>query len=69
MSSTGLESVLIGHPVDSERLSISRETVRSSGNGTSFKTDLFLHSALFHFDAVIGLVTVSNSTCQHHGQQ
>ena len=62
MSSLGLESVLIGNPVDGELLSLSGEGVRSLGNGTDFVSDDFLLSALFHFDAVVSFVAVNIST-------
>ena len=62
MSSLGLESVLIGNPVDGELLSLSGEGVRSLGNGTDFVSDDFLLSALFHFDAVVSFVAMTISS-------
>ena len=59
MSSGGLESVLIGHPVDGVSVVIfAHVRVTSAGNGADVLdcgSDFFLVSALVHNNSVVGL--------------
>ena len=56
MVTSGLESVLIGNPVHSQKVSFGiSEGVASFGNSSALLgglTDLFLGSTLFNFDAI-----------------
>ena len=59
MGTAGLETVLIGHPVDGVGDSLRFVRVRSFGDGAdlvSFLADLFLFSGLVESDSVLGLV-------------
>ena len=62
MVASGLESVLIGHPVDGQHGTIgSGERVASRGNGSDvfgFLANLFLRSTFLHFDAIFALESV-----------
>jgi len=69
MITSGLETVLIGHPVDSQNDTIGiGERVTSLGNGSALfgrLADLLLRSTLLHFDTVLALKSVSNPTTHH----
>ena len=62
MISGGLESVLIGHPVDGYDNAVGvREGVAAFGNGAALfgrLADLLLRSALLYFGAVLGFESV-----------
>ena len=62
MVTGGLETVLVGNPVDGQDDAIgSGERVRSLGDGANilgFRSDLFLAAALGNFGAIGGLETV-----------
>ena len=62
MISLGLESVLIGYPVDADGFAfIIGERERSFGDGSGFISDDFLLSTFWYFDAVLSLETVYKS--------
>ena len=56
---SGLESVLIGHPIDGDHRAIgSGVRVRPAGHGANvlgFRSDLLLSATFFHFDTIARL--------------
>jgi len=60
MVAGGLESVLIGDPVDGVGHSIVFERVGSLSNGATFIPDLFLGASLFNFDLILSFVPVKS---------